>query len=77
MIGVLSSNDLLTHLENLVIIGVDLNCSCVYVCIYARVCVCSFRNEKVSSILNWSEDSRNHFRLKAKVIFERLIRKFG
>lgn len=31
----------------------------------------------VTNLLEWSEESRNHFKLKVKVIFERLIRKFG
>ena len=32
---------------------------------------------QVSTLLNWSSESQNHFRMKARVVFERLIRKFG
>ena len=31
----------------------------------------------MTSILSWSENTRSHFRLKARVILERLIRKCG
>eukprot|EP00731_Ephydatia_muelleri_P020499 Em0013g226a len=34
-------------------------------------------DDLVSSVLSWGEDSKNHFRLKARVILERLVRKFG
>ncbi|XP_028391311.1 RRP12-like protein [Dendronephthya gigantea] len=36
-----------------------------------------FLQDLVSSLVNWNEDSRNKFRFKAQVLFERLIRKFG
>jgi ribosomal RNA-processing protein 12 len=32
--------------------------------------------ELVEKVLSWSQNDRNHFRLKARVILERLIRKF-
>ena len=32
---------------------------------------------QVKHILSWSENTRSHFRLKARVILERLIRKCG
>ena len=31
---------------------------------------------QVSTILSWGENTKNHFRLKARVILERLMRKF-
>ena len=31
---------------------------------------------KVKSVLSWGENSKNHFRLKSRVILERLVRKF-
>ncbi|XP_046850876.1 RRP12-like protein [Xenia sp. Carnegie-2017] len=31
----------------------------------------------VSGLVNWSDESRNKFRFKAQVLFERLIRKYG
>lgn len=32
---------------------------------------------QISGLVNWNEDSRNKFRFKAQVLFERLLRKFG
>ena len=32
---------------------------------------------QVKSILSWGDNKRNHFRLKCRVILERLVRKFG
>ncbi len=32
---------------------------------------------QVTSILSWSENTRSHFRLKARVIMEKLVRKCG
>jgi ribosomal RNA-processing protein 12 len=33
--------------------------------------------ELVKALMPWGEDSKNHFRVKIKVILERLIRKHG
>ena len=33
--------------------------------------------ELIAGVLRWSADPKSHFRLKARVIMERLCRKFG
>lgn len=34
-------------------------------------------NQLVPALLNWSHDHKNHFKTKARHIFERMIRRFG
>jgi ribosomal RNA-processing protein 12 len=37
----------------------------------------SHLGEIIKGLLSWSEESKEHFRLKVKVLFERFIRKFS
>ena len=44
---------------------------------YIHTDICSPRVWQVSSVLRWSEKSGSHFRVKARAILLRVIRKFG
>ena len=40
------------------------------------MCHCAFIIFQIESVLKWNDNHKNHFRLKARYLLERLIRKF-